>query len=315
MPWILLPLAPRPPGTDARLERPAAARGRARRRLRPRSSRAGSIRQLPPETMDTRLKNGAFEPRCGTATTARPCGWIERMPADLATQPRWRYWRARAAGGNTRTPKRPQPMFAEIAGLRDYYGYLAADRLHRSYNLNARPSPDDAKAQATIAADIGLIRAHELFACDMTDEAASEWSAALGGADPAVKVQAAHLASRWGWYAQSIATLAQAGEWDDVTLRYPRPYPESVAEAGKLAGVPAGLDTGGHAPGKPVSQGRGVARRCARPHANAAGDRRGGRAPLASAPPAQGRPVRSSRRRAARRGLLARTPRSPWRPA
>ena len=70
------------------------------------------------------------------------------------------------------------------------------------YNLNARPSPDDAKAQARIAAEPGVIRAHELFACDMADEANAEWSAALGDAEPAVKVQAAHLAARWGWYAR-----------------------------------------------------------------------------------------------------------------
>ena len=42
-----------------------------------------------------------------------------------------------------------------------------------------------------------------------------------------------------GGTAQSIATLAQAGEWDDVPLRYPRPYADIVAAAGKLAGVPA----------------------------------------------------------------------------
>jgi soluble lytic murein transglycosylase len=131
------------------------------------------------------------------------------------------------------------PLFAEIANSRDYYGYLAADRLHQSYHLNARPSPDDLKVQAAMAAEGGMIRAHELFACDLTDDAAVEWNAALGTAEPAVKVQAAHLASHWGWYAQSIVTLAQAGEWDDVRLRYPRPYSDAVAAASKLADIPA----------------------------------------------------------------------------
>jgi soluble lytic murein transglycosylase len=163
---------------------------------------------------------------------------IEHMPASLSTQPRWRYWRARAvaavAGADAAAP-----LFDEIAGMRDYYGYLAADRLHRRYNLNVRPSRDDTKAQTAIAAEAGLIRAHELFACDMADEAALEWTTVLGGAEPAVKVQAAHLAARWGWYAESITTLAQAGEWDDLPLRYPRPYPDEVAAASELAGVPA----------------------------------------------------------------------------
>ena len=90
-----------------------------------------------------------------------------------------------------------------------------------------------------MAAEAGMIRAHELFACDMADEAAAEWTAVVGGAEPAVKVQAAHLAARWGWYAESTSTLAQAAEWDDVRLRYPRPFPDAVAEAG---GVTAGAE-------------------------------------------------------------------------
>ena len=165
-------------------------------------------------------------------------GWIERMPASLASQPRWRYWRARAVEA-TVGPDAAAPLFGELSQLRDYYGYLAADRVHRRYSLNVRPSPDDPKAQAALAAEPGLVRAHELFACDMTDEATAEWTAVLGSAGPATKVQAARLAARWGWYAESIAMLAQAAEWDDVRLRYPRPYTEAVAEASKVAGVPA----------------------------------------------------------------------------
>ena len=83
-----------------------------------------------------------------------------------------------------------------------------------------------------------MIRAHELFDCDMSDEAASEWNAALDGADNALKVQAALLATRWGWFAQSITTLAQTGEFDDVTLRYPRPFLEAVSGAAKIAQLP-----------------------------------------------------------------------------
>jgi soluble lytic murein transglycosylase len=139
----------------------------------------------------------------------------------------------------TAGPEAAAQLFGELSELRDYYGYLAADRLHRRYSLNVRPSPDDPKAQAALAAEPGLVRAHELFACDMADEAAVEWTAVLGSAEPATKVQAAHLAARWGWYAESIAMLAQAAEWDDVRLRYPRPYPEAVAEASKVASVPA----------------------------------------------------------------------------
>jgi soluble lytic murein transglycosylase len=171
----------------------------------------------------------------GDYTRART--WIEQMPAALAAQPRWRYWHARTVSA-TSDAESAAPLFGEIAGLRDYYGYLAADRLNQPYQLNARPSPVDAAAQTTLATEPGLIRAHALFDCDMTEEATSEWTAVLGGADAALKVQAALLASRWGWYAQAITTLAQTGEFDDVSLRYPRPYLEAVAEASRLAQLP-----------------------------------------------------------------------------
>ena len=163
--------------------------------------------------------------------------WMGEMPSTLALQPRWRYWRARAVAATSGSAA-AEPLYGEIAGLRDYYGYLAADRLNRSYNLNMHASQDDAQAQAVLAAEPGLIRAHELFVCDMIDDAAAEWVVAIGGDAAALKIQAAHLASRWGWYQQTIATLAQAGDWDDVALRYPRPYAGIVEQATKQTQVP-----------------------------------------------------------------------------
>jgi soluble lytic murein transglycosylase len=163
---------------------------------------------------------------------AKALAWIDAMPSSLATQPRWRYWRARAVAA-TSGAAAAAPSYAEIAGLRDYYGYLAADKLNESYNLNIHPSPTDTDVQTALSAEPAMLRAHALFDCDMADEAAAEWALVVGPAKPAAKIQAARLASRWGWYAQTIATLAVAGEWDDVPLRYPRPYAASVIDASK----------------------------------------------------------------------------------
>ena len=222
------------PALQTRLRR-AAALGAAYDR----NPRAISLFvDLAAETTDNQVEEWRVRAALWAGDYSRALGWIERMPANLASQPRWRYWRARSVAA-TAGSDAAAPLFSEIAGLRDYYGYLAADRLHSGYHLNARPSPDDLKAQNALAADAGVIRARELFACDMADEAAVEWTAVLGQVDAATKVQAAHLASRWGWYAEAIAVLAQAGEWDDVRLRYPRPYAGAVAHASGLAGVPA----------------------------------------------------------------------------
>jgi len=193
---------------------------------------------LPMEVIDEDVQEWRLRAALWAGDYDKALGWMKQMPASLAALPRWRYWRARAVAAMSGS-EAAAPLFAEIAGSRDFYGYLAADRLHRVYTLNARPSPNDEGAQTALAVEPGLARAHALFDCDMADDAAAEWAAILGTAEPAVKVQAAHLAARWGWYAQSIATLAQAGELDDVRLRYPRPYPAAIADASKLTQLPS----------------------------------------------------------------------------
>jgi len=222
-----------PPTLHARLRR-AAALGAAYSRA---GSSVAAFERLPDEANDGPVQEWRVRAALWAGNFKQATVWLEQMSPTLAALPRWRYWHARAVAA-TAGDAAAAPLYADIAGLRDYYGYLAADHLHQSYNLNVRPSPDDPVAQATLAAEPGLIRAHALFDCDMADDAAAEWTRVLGGAKPAVKVQAAHLASRWGWYAQTIATLAQAGEWDDVPLRYPRPYADIVAQVSKDVQVP-----------------------------------------------------------------------------
>ena len=215
--------------------RRAAALGAASSRA---PTAVAAFAALPEDADDTQVQEWRVRAALWADDFATALRWMELMPPALATQPRWRYWHARAVAA-TAGPDAAAPAFAALAGLRDYYAYLAADRVQQPYKLNIKPSPDDTAAQDALAAEPGLLRAHALFECGMTDDAGAEWTAALGAAKPAVKVQAAHLASRWGWYAQTIASLAQAGEWDDVTLRYPRPYGPEVAQAARQNAIPA----------------------------------------------------------------------------
>jgi soluble lytic murein transglycosylase len=192
---------------------------------------------VPADFVDGLVQEWRVRAALWAGNYAKAIDWIEHMPAPLASQPRWRYWHARAVGA-LNGAEGAAPLYADVAGIRDYYGYLAADRLHQPYNLNIHPTPDDPIEQAALAAQPALIRAHALFDCEMTDDAGVEWSTVLASAKPATKIQAAHLASRWGWYAQAIAMLAQADSWDDVPLRYPRPYLAEIADASKLTQVP-----------------------------------------------------------------------------
>lgn len=196
-----------------------------------------AFRRVPDSVVDDDVREWRVRAALWAGEFATALTWMEAMPTTLAAQPRWRYWRARATEF-TLGAEVAAPLYNEIAGMRDFYAYLAADHLHTTYDLNAHPTPDDAEAQATLGAAPGLIRAHELFECDLYDDAAVEWAVVLTAAEPATRIQAAHLATHWGWYTQAITTLAQANDWDDLALRYPRPYPELVARASALASLP-----------------------------------------------------------------------------
>lgn len=192
---------------------------------------------LPEAQADEAVQQWRVRAALWSGSWPQALAWLTAMPPALGMQPRWQYWRGRATEA-MQGMAAATPLYATLAGSRDYYGYLAADRLHRGYELQDQPTADDAAAQAALAQLPGLMRAHELLLCGLYDDAVAEWAEALAGSTPAGKVQAARLAARWGWYAQSIATLAAAGAWDDVHLRYPRPFGTLVAAAAERVDLP-----------------------------------------------------------------------------
>jgi soluble lytic murein transglycosylase len=130
------------------------------------------------EAVDNQVQEWRVRAALYTRDFDKVLAWIEQMPPALAAQPRWRYWHARAVAA-TGGEDAAAPLFAQIAQLRDYYGYLSADRLNQGYRLNARASPDDDAMQKALASEPALIRAHELFDCELTDDAASEWNSVM----------------------------------------------------------------------------------------------------------------------------------------
>lgn len=199
---------------------------------------AAALQALPAAMRDDTVREWGARIELWSGRWQQALAWIDQLSAAAAAEPRWRYWRARSlqkVAGDTVAA----PLFQALAGLRDYYGYLAADIVQLPYDLQAHTTPPDAALQSTLGMQTGLVRAHELFVCGLTDAAGFEWAVALQGATNAQRIQAAQLADQWGWYAQAIASLGRAEDFDDVALRYPRPYADLVARASTLTQVPA----------------------------------------------------------------------------
>ena len=153
--------------------------------------------------------------------------WLERMNPHTREQPQWRYWHARALAANGRDEE-ANAIYRQLTDIRDYYGFLAADRLKLPYQIEDKPLTVSDEALETLKNLPGIQRAHELFLLGDYAKARIEWRRATTLLDDTTLKAAAQLAQRWGWHDQAIVTLARAAYWDDLELRFPLPYQEQV---------------------------------------------------------------------------------------
>jgi soluble lytic murein transglycosylase len=190
------------------------------------------------------LDEQALEWHARAALWARDWARVERviaaMPRELAEQPRWRYFAARAAEA-----RGDKVLAGEIYGTvvpgGNWYAVLAAARLGQPFAPRPEPLPRSPERLEALEARAGLARARELFYADMPSLANSEWNEAFDALTPEDQVQALQLASRWGWHFQAIASAARLRIFDDLELLYPRPFDREVGPAARAARLPETL--------------------------------------------------------------------------
>lgn len=193
--------------------------------------------ELPAETVDDEVRR--WRVRAALAQEAWPevGAAIRAMPDGQRDAEEWQYWLA-VAGTQTGDKTSARRILERLSTGRSYYGFLAADALDRDYAYgHATIEPDDEVLQK-LEAMPPLIRARELFHVGLESRGRSEWDDALAllGADE--KVQAAILAHRWGWHSRAIATVANAGRFDDLEIRYPLAYADEFTAASASASIP-----------------------------------------------------------------------------
>ncbi|MBE0509129.1 MAG: transglycosylase SLT domain-containing protein [Chromatiales bacterium] len=152
--------------------------------------------------------------------------WIEEMPAAERDSEMWSYWRARALEGLGRQAE-AELLYRQLSTARSYYGFLAADRIGAEYNLNHRDLDLEPAVITRLESHPAVLRAAELLAVGMREEARREWSHALGRMSREERLAAGSLAARWAWHDRALLSLAHAGHFDDLAIRFPLAYAES----------------------------------------------------------------------------------------
>jgi soluble lytic murein transglycosylase len=164
--------------------------------------------------------------------------WIEQMPASDREERRWQYWLARALNETTASSRRAQLTYAALAENRDYYGFLAAERLGRPIRLNDQPSSASPIEINRLRNLPGVLRATELYAVGDRVNARREWYRLLPRLSQRDKAIAATLATRIGWTSQAIRTANAASLNDALDLRFPEPYTDVFQRVSHVTTVP-----------------------------------------------------------------------------
>ncbi len=160
-----------------------------------------------------------------------------QMPGDLAASSRWRYWQARSLQLAQPNSKDPIRLYLPVAGERDFYGFLSADRIDAPYQLNHRPPTIDPKLMQKVRNSAGIRRAVEFHTRGLIADGRREWyhASRLFGRDELLAQ--ARLGYEMGWYFPAIRSITQAQYWDDLEVRFPMAHQHTLTREARNRGL------------------------------------------------------------------------------
>ncbi|MFC3194943.1 transglycosylase SLT domain-containing protein [Marinicella sediminis] len=176
-----------------------------------------AMKQLPDDLRDDQIKAWMVRYHLYHEDWPAVLDALLHMPKRQLDQARWQYWlgRAQAKTGQVNTAKN---TFSKLSRQTNYYGFLAADHMRLPYQLCQQSIPVN---NPNYTPSPGIVRAIELHHVGLLSMARSEWNLAYRGLGKADKQALAHVVTQEGWYAKSIAIMADLGAWDNYQLRYP----------------------------------------------------------------------------------------------
>lgn len=153
--------------------------------------------------------------------------WTSGEPPQDVDKAQWQYWHARALEqlGNN---EKARDIYHQLAAQRDFYGFLAADRLGVGYQMNHFPVPVTEEQRQKVADTPALSRAFEFLALGEEYNARREWHHMLGNMTSFQMQIAAELAADRGWHDQAILAMGRAKAYDDLKVRFPVLYHDAL---------------------------------------------------------------------------------------
>jgi soluble lytic murein transglycosylase len=165
---------------------------------------------------------------------------IRRLSPEVAREPAWRYWRARALRA-LGEPEAADALLRGLAGERNFYGILAAEQVGGAWlpDWNGwRPQQSDLDRVMGVPA---LRRALALYRLGYEGEALREWLWATRGMEDRDLLAAAELARLAGVPDRAINTANRTVQLHDFAQRFPTPHREAVSASSQQWGLDEAL--------------------------------------------------------------------------
>jgi soluble lytic murein transglycosylase len=161
------------------------------------------------------------------------------LSAEKAGESVWQYWRAILLEKQGEADS-ARAILEALAVERDYYSFLAADRLGQPYALNHRTLVLESAAAEPLRRLPAVRRIGELHYHEEDNLAHSEWYKVLQDTEDADRhQQLAVLAADQGWHRMAIDAANRAKAWDALDLRFPMPYQETFNRHASASQVPS----------------------------------------------------------------------------
>jgi soluble lytic murein transglycosylase len=158
---------------------------------------------------------------------------LSGLTAQERQDPKWQYWLARSlekAGDSLQA----QTVYAKLAEDRSFYGFLAADNVHKPYQFSNKPVLVSENELENLANETDFKVVRELNLLNRDQEAERQWWYAVKKLSKERRMVAAKLAQQWHKDQIAIATLVKADYWDDLALRFPVYYSAEVKNNASL---------------------------------------------------------------------------------
>ncbi len=131
----------------------------------------------------------------------------------------------------------PASAFSGLSQERSFYGFISSELLSKPLQLNQQLSAPSNDQITRVLSTPGIVRAWELYQINEDTYARSEWNLAITRMPAEDRGIAAQLADQWGWHHHAIMAAARSDIRDNLKLRFPTAYQNSVTTNASKNGI------------------------------------------------------------------------------